>query len=84
VNAERGSSVMTTYKLGPVTQSDGAPSTYRRPLLCEACSESLGNVPSAAELHGIPARLVAARWPEMKGVVERHDASCPGKGEAAE
>ncbi len=69
---------MPTYKLGPVAQSDGPTATYRRPLLCEDCSESLGNVPSAAELTGIPAKLAAAKWPAMAGVVERHEASCPG------
>ena len=69
---------MPTYRLGPVAQSDGPPATYRRPLRCEACGESLGNVPSAAELTGIPAGLAAAKWPDMRGVVERHEAGCPG------
>jgi Rrf2 family protein len=37
---------MPTYKLGPGTQSGVSPPTFRHPLICEACLEALGNVPS--------------------------------------
>ena len=68
---------MPTYKLGPASGVwQAADTAIRRPLICEQCAEALGNVESAAAFQGMSAVLVAAMWPPMKEVVERHERSC--------
>ncbi len=67
---------MATYKLGPATDSGVSPPTFRRPLICELCLEALGNVASVARHEGMSARLVVSMWPNVKEVVERHEATC--------
>jgi hypothetical protein len=67
---------MPTYKLGPGTQWGLSPPMFRHPLICEVCLEPLGNVPSVTRHKGLSARLVVSMWPEMRDVVERHEALC--------
>jgi hypothetical protein len=72
---------MPTYKLGPGTQSGVSPPRFRHPIICEACLEALGNVPSINRRKGLSATLVITMWPEMRAVVERHEALCRPAGE---
>jgi hypothetical protein len=67
---------MPTYKLGPGTRSAVPQAMFRRPLICEACLEALGNVHSVVRHEEITAQLVTALWPEMGLVVKRHAALC--------
>jgi hypothetical protein len=73
---------MPTYRLGSVesivTRDSGSPRTLR----CERCGESLGVVDSATgpeHWSGMPAVVVAYRWPQLKMDAGVHELLCEAR-----
>jgi hypothetical protein len=67
---------MSSYKLGPMTQSGENVYESRRPLCCENCEGVLGEVWAVAEYSHLPADMVQRRWPEMAEKVRQHEELC--------
>jgi hypothetical protein len=67
---------MPTYKLGPVESILKADGGWPRTLRCERCDDNLGMVDSETGPEvwsGMPAIVVAYRWPQPKVEVDLHE-----------
>jgi hypothetical protein len=73
---------MPTYKLGPPESILKAKNGCPRMLLCERCGESLGVVDSEVGPEvwsGMPAVVVAYRWPQLKMDAGVHELLCEAR-----
>ena len=64
---------MATYRVDNTCGPWESLTLFRGVVLCEHCFESLGAVQSPVRLGGLPARLVAAMWPDLKVAVDGHE-----------
>jgi hypothetical protein len=70
---------MPTYKLGPLESILRGKRGFPRMLLCEQCGANLEIVSSEVgpeTYSGMPAAVVAYKWPQLKAEVELHEELC--------
>jgi hypothetical protein len=66
---------MPTYHVRPIPERPLSFEVHY-PLICEQCGQTLGKASSPADLAGLSAAAVLGLWPQLRHVVEIHEAAC--------